>query len=82
MDLSECEDQSWFKVQAVPLFGLIAVRCLRVLMLKTTVFDNLLKDGGKVSSLTHWPLLTPPPPAWFFRSYIHPRATVRLERLS
>jgi hypothetical protein len=29
-NLRECEDQSWFKVQAVPCFVLIDVRCFRV----------------------------------------------------
>jgi hypothetical protein len=27
MNLGECEDQCWFKVQAIPVFFLIDVRC-------------------------------------------------------
>jgi hypothetical protein len=30
MNLGECEDQIWFKVQAVPLFVMIEVRWFRV----------------------------------------------------
>jgi hypothetical protein len=29
-NLRECEDQTWFKVQAVPVFRFVNVRCFRV----------------------------------------------------
>jgi hypothetical protein len=72
-NLRECEDHSWFKVQAVPVFRLLSVKCFRVPpkmsshtprgyehpRLKTTVLDNRLRHSGKVVSFTLLPPFTP-----------------------
>jgi hypothetical protein len=47
-NLRECEDQSWFKVQAVPVCRLIDVRCFRV----PQVEDHLSKEE---SARNVWP---------------------------
>jgi expansin (peptidoglycan-binding protein) len=40
MNLRECEDQSWFNVQAVPVFRFVAYtpRCLRVRLTTTITY--------------------------------------------
>jgi hypothetical protein len=56
-DLHECEDQIWFKVQAVPVFRFIDVRCFRYPQgyeypkLNTSALDYKLSWTHKISSL-------------------------------
>jgi hypothetical protein len=63
-NLNECENHSWFEVQAVPVFWYTPWNVFvypggcAYPILKTTVLDNQLTDGGEVAGRP--PVLYPP----------------------